>query len=191
MLQACADPFRKFSTQRPELSAREKPPADPCTCARFAAMYLNSGWTQIGWSAFSKAYREKKRNNKRCRNRARIQHRGLCFHDSHEKPTTREECKHKSNHHGDTVVLMHADPHELLPVAIDLDVIPQNCSDRVISKKRIPVVSAIRAEKRLGPTHYLLVTDSVVSLSHFPTVTGFSSNNSCKRPRNKTGISLS
>ena len=152
----------------------------------------DSGWTQIGWSAFSKACREKRKSNEKCRTWDRYQHHVLCFHTSHQNPTTRQECKRSRDHEGEIVVLMHADPSALLPSAKDLGDIPQMYSDHIVTKKRIRIDPAIRAERktwpntkreRLGQTQNLLVTDSEVSPSHLPRVTGCSLKTSCKRPR--------
>jgi len=49
------------------------------------------------------------------------------------------------------VVLMHADPSALLPSAKDLGKIPQMHSDHIVTKKRIRIDPAIRAERKTWP----------------------------------------
>jgi hypothetical protein len=46
------------------------------------------------------------------------------------------------------VVLMHADPSALLPDAKDLGDVPQMYSDRIVTKKKIRIDPAIRAERK-------------------------------------------
>ena len=46
------------------------------------------------------------------------------------------------------MILMHADPSALLPGAKDLEGIPQMYSDRIVTKKKIRIDPAIRAERK-------------------------------------------
>ena len=125
----------------------------------------DSGWSQIGWSAFSKAKREKKQNGEECWKWEQIQHHALCLDASHENPTTkREECKCRRGHETEIAVFMHADPSAVLPDASELKNIQQMQSTLVPCKQRLPIVKSIRDAIETGP-NILMARDGYGALS--------------------------